>query len=156
MANSTKTQCCAVKTKLLPTLGVGLASGLLTLIDPAKMRSSTRTTLCIATGTLVGGSIWFGTGQDPDTKHNIKLRSGMTLLLSALGYASTKMGFALDAKIHQGLVKRGITNPRTLMAVGAAILTVGSYLLEPQSTEEPAVALKEPTESGTPSSETIV
>ena len=156
MANSTKTPCCAVKTKLLPSLGVGLASGLLTLIDPAKMRSSTRTTLSVATGALAGGSVWFGTGQDPDTKHNIKLRSGMTLLLTALGYASTRMGFALDAKIHQGLVKRGMANPRPLMAVGAALLTVGSYLWEPASTEEPATGPEEPTEPSAPSAETNV
>ena len=87
-------------------------------------------------GALAGGSLWFGTGQDPETKHNIKLRSGMTLLLSALGYASTKMSFALDTKIHQGLLKRGMTNPRQLMAVGAGLLTVGAYLVEPPSTEE--------------------
>lgn len=136
MANSIKNPCCTLKSKLAQALGAGVASGLLTLIDPAKMRSSTRATLSIATGAVAGGSAWISTGADPETKNNFKLRSGMTLVLYALGFVSTKFGFVLDAKIHQGLVKRGIANPRPLMAAGAALLTVGSFLLEPPKTEE--------------------
>lgn len=130
MADSTETESSHVRSRLGIALAMGLASGLLALIDPAKLRPSTRAGLCVGTGAVTGAMAWFGTAREEPLESKKALRGALAVGLAAFGAGSTKLGFVLDAKIHQGLLHRGISNPRPIMAVGSGILTAVSFLLD--------------------------
>lgn len=144
MAEPTNVKSCISKKKFISAAAAGIASGLLALIDPAKMRPVTRATLCLGSGAAAGAIIWIGSGQEEDIKENLKLRAAMALGLSLVGVASTKLGFVVDAKIHRGLLNRGVVSPRRVMALGSGILTVASFLLEPAPKEPVVPTQQEP------------
>lgn len=125
-----------MRSRLGIAAAAGVASGLLTLIDPAKLRPATRASVCLGTGALTGALAWFSTAGEEPAKSNLKFRTGFTLALTGLGIASTKLGFVADRKIHQALLKGGVANPRTPMAIGSGILTALTFLLEPPRAEE--------------------
>lgn len=146
MAELSNAKCCMPKKRLISAATAGVASGLLTLIDPAEMRPVTRTALCLGTGAAAGALVWIGSGNEEETKEKFKLRAAMALGLSLAGVASTKLGFVIDARIHRGLMSRGVASPRRVMALGSGILTVASFLVEP-AYEEPIVSSQQETDT---------
>ncbi|MFJ6416557.1 hypothetical protein [Paeniglutamicibacter sp. NPDC091659] len=130
MADSTDTESLPVRSRLGGAVALGLASGLLTLIDPARLRPATRAGLCVGSGAAAGAVAWFGTAQDEPLESRKLLRGALALGMTALGAGSTKLGFVLDASIHQALLRRGISNPRPIMAVGSGILAAATFLVD--------------------------
>lgn len=136
MADSQDTKTSSIRPKLGLAVALSTASGLLTLIDPAKLRPVTRASLCLGTGVATGAFTWFGTSHEEPVKSNLKLRTAFALGLTVLGVASTKLSFVADRKIHQSLLKRGVANPRAVMAVGSGLLTLLTFLVDPPREEE--------------------
>jgi hypothetical protein len=109
----------------------------LTLIDPAKLKPATRGTLSAGTGGAVATRGWFGLQAYAETRDRAVLRTAVALGLGTLSAAGTKFGFVIDARIHQALLRRGIGNPRPVMAIGAGVLTIMMGLFDsPQSGTE--------------------
>jgi hypothetical protein len=138
MTGYTKTNPSSFRSRLGNAVATGAASGLLTLVDPAKLRPSTRGSLYLATGATAGLIGWFGTAPSEDAKPGPMFRAAVALGLGTLSAAGTKLGFVVDERIHQALVRRGIENPRPLMAIGSAVITVAMVLLEPPRPEDDA------------------
>ncbi len=130
MADQTENDSSKFRSRLGGAAALGLASGLLTLIDPAKLRPATRAGLCVGTGAVTGAAAWFGSAREEPLETTKVFRGALALGLAMLGVGSTKLGFVLDAKIHQALLRRGISNPRPIMAVGSGILTTVTFLLD--------------------------
>ncbi|GAA1497623.1 hypothetical protein [Paeniglutamicibacter kerguelensis] len=130
MADQTDNDSSKFRSRLGGAAALGLASGLLTLIDPAKLRPATRAGLCFGTGAVTGAAAWFGSVREEPLETTKVFRGALALGLAMLGVGSTKLGFVLDAKIHQALLRRGISNPRPIMAVGSGILTTVTFLLD--------------------------
>ena len=130
MADSTDTESMHVRSRLGGAVAMGLASGALTLVDPARLRPATRAGLCLGSGAAAGAVTWFGTARDEPLESKKLLRCALALGMTALGAGSTKLGFVLDATIHQALLRRGISNPRPIMAVGSGILAAVTFLLD--------------------------
>lgn len=112
---------------------MGVAGGALTLVDPAKLRPGTKATIYLGTGAAAGALGWFGTAPTEEFTPGKAFRGSVALGLGLLSTAGTKFGFVVDAKIHQSLLRRGIANPRPLMALGAGVLIAAMELLEPSS-----------------------
>lgn len=136
MADKTKTKDSTTRSRLGNAVATGVASGLLTLVDPAKLRPSTRGSLYLATGATAGLIGWFGTAPSEDAKPGLTFRAAVALGLGTLSAAGTKLGFVIDARIHRALLRRGIENPRPLMAIGSAVITVAMVLVEPPPATE--------------------
>lgn len=136
MTGYTNTNPSSFRSRLSNAAGTGVASGLLTLVDPAKLRPSTRGSLYVGTGAAAGLIGWFATAPGEDAKPGKKFQAAVALGLGTLSAAGTKLGFVIDARIHQALLRRGIENPRPLMAIGSAVITVGMVLLEPPRHED--------------------
>lgn len=130
MAHATDTKTRQLRSRLCGAVALGVASGVLTLIDPAKLKPGTRAMLYVSTGVGSGLTAWFGSAREEFLKSKKALRGVLTLGLTALGVASTKFGFVLDAKTHHALLRRGFANPRPIMAVGSGILTAATFLLD--------------------------
>lgn len=127
MPNTTQT----TKKRLGFSLAAGLASGALTLIDPARFKPCTRRGLVTGSAAAYTAVAWVGSSGSEEYKPGNILRGSLALGLGPLGAIATHYSFTLDGKIHQGLLRRGINNPRPLMAVGSGILTATLVLLEP-------------------------
>lgn len=150
MADSTNAKLHIQKNKLSSAAAAGFLSGMLTLINPAKLHPVTRTSLCLGTGAAAGAIVWIGSSQEAEIKDNLKLRSAMVLGLTLAGAASTKLSFVLDEKIHRALARRGFSNPRTAMAIGSGLLTIATFLIDSGSQHpEPTSAQEIPAESQT-------
>jgi hypothetical protein len=109
----------------------GVASGLLTLLDPAKLHPSVRGFLYVGTGAATGLVGWFGTAPNQDSRPGRTVRAAMAVGLGTLSAAGTKLGFVIDARIHQALLRRGLRNPRPLMAIGSAVINAAMVVVEP-------------------------
>ncbi|OIH83767.1 hypothetical protein BLJ79_13760 [Arthrobacter sp. UCD-GKA] len=118
------------RARFVTALVSGAASGALTLIDPARFKPCTRRSLVGGSGAAYAAVAWVGSSGSAEYKPGNVLRGSLSLGLGALGAIATHYSFALDSKIHQGLLRRGIGNPRPLMAVGSGILTAALVLLE--------------------------
>jgi hypothetical protein len=136
MTDKTKTKASTTRSRLGNAVATGVASGLLTLVDPAKLRPSTRGALYVGTGASAGLVAWFGTAPGENTKPGKTFRAAVAIGLGTLSAAGTKLGFVIDARIHQALSRRGIDNPRPLMAIGSAVITVAMVLVEPPRAED--------------------
>lgn len=136
MTGYTKTNPSSFRSRLGNAAATGVASGLLTLVDPAKLRPSTRGSLYLATGATAGLIGWFGAAPSEDAKPGKTFRAAVALGLGTLSAAGTKLGFVIDARIHQALLRRGIENPRPIMAIGSAVITVAMVLVEPPPATE--------------------
>ncbi|WP_411732413.1 hypothetical protein [Paeniglutamicibacter sp.] len=131
MADCTETKPSILRSRLGNVLATGVASGLLTLVDPAKLGPSVRGSLYLGTGAAAGLVGWFGTAPSEDFKPGKTFRAAVAVALGTLSAAGTKLGFVIDERIHQALLRRGMENPRTLMAIGSAVITAAMVLVEP-------------------------
>lgn len=128
------------RARIVTALVSGAASGALTLIDPARFKPCTRRSLLGGSGAAYAAVAWVGSSGSAEYKPGNVLRGSLALGLGALGAISTHYSFALDSKIHQSLLRRGIGNPRPLMAAGSGILTAALVLLEAPVQEAEPVA----------------
>lgn len=135
MSQTATTSSSRSSSKLAVSVAAGLASGLLTLVDPAQLRPRTRLALLASSGAAYGTLSWIGTSGTDGLKPTAAVRGSVALGLGALGVVGTHYGFVLDRKIHQGLQRRGVRNPRPLMAVVSGIFTTAMMLLEPSARE---------------------
>ncbi|RAX49892.1 hypothetical protein DQ353_06930 [Arthrobacter sp. AQ5-05] len=123
------------RARIATALISGAASGALTLIDPARFKPCTRRSLVAGSGAAYAAVAWVGSSGNEEYKPGNVLRGSLALGLGALGAIATHYSFALDGKIHQSLLRRGIGNPRPLMAVGSGILTAALVLMESPAQE---------------------
>ncbi|MFL4479173.1 hypothetical protein ACIPUB_12975 [Paeniglutamicibacter sp. ORCA_105] len=131
MAEPTETNTSFLRSPLGNALVTGAVSGLLTLVDPAKLRPSARGSLYAGAAATAGLLGWFGTAPGHATKPGKTFRAAVALGLGTLSAAGTKLGFVIDGRIHQALLRRGMENPRPLMAIGTAVITAVMALAEP-------------------------
>lgn len=124
------------RSRLSKSLIMGVAGGVLTLVDPATLRPRTRAGIYLAGGAGVAAVGWFATSPREGFTPGKVFRGSVALGLAALNTAGTKFGFVVDAKIHHSLVRRGIKNPRPLMAIGSGILLAAMELMESPSKNE--------------------
>ncbi|MDQ0096047.1 hypothetical protein [Paeniglutamicibacter psychrophenolicus] len=130
MNRSSYSDTSTIRSRLVTSLVTGVASGALTLIDPAKLKPATRGTLYAGTGIATATLGWFGLQANAETRDRAALRTAVALGLGTLSAAGTKFGFVIDARIHQALLRRGIRNPRPVMAIGAGVLTTMMVLFD--------------------------
>lgn len=130
MNRSSYSDTSTIRSRLVTSLVTGVASGALTLIDPAKLKPATRGTLYAGTGVAAATLGWFGLQANAETRDRNVLRTAVALGLGTLSATGTKFGFVIDARIHQALLRRGIGNPRPVMAIGAGILTTMMVLFD--------------------------
>lgn len=131
MTEMTQSTARITKKQLGFPLAAGIASGLLTLIDPAKLRPGARRATVAASGIVTGAVVWLSSSSNDEYAPAKELRGSLALGMGALAAVGTHYGFVLDRKIHQTLLSRGIRNPRPLMALVSGILSTGVILLEP-------------------------
>lgn len=121
------------RSRLGNSLLMGVAGGALTLVDPAKLRPRTLAGIYLGSGAGLAAVGWFATSPRDGFAPGKAFRGSVALGLAALSTAGTKFGFVVDAKIHQSLVRRGIKNPRPLMAIGSGVLLAAMELMESPS-----------------------
>lgn len=131
MSHSTPTVQSPIRSRLVTALVAGMASGALTLVEPATLKPSTRGTLQVGSGAVSAALGWLGTRASDELKDRKAFRVALSLAMGTLSAAGTKLGFAIDAKIHRSLLRRGVSNPRPVMAIGSGILTAAMVLVEP-------------------------
>ena len=128
----------SIRARLVNSLFMGATGAALTLIDPAKLRPGTKAGLYIGTGTVTAALGWVASFKAIDPAPSKAFRAAAAAGLGAISVAGTKFGFVIDAKIHQALLRRGIADPRRIMAVGAGVITTAMVLLEsPRPDNEP-------------------
>lgn len=130
MAKSTQTTVSNLRSKVGAALVTGAAGGLVTLVDPAKFSVTARWSLILGTGAAGGFAAWCGAGLGTGGTTGVRPRLFVALGLGGLLAAGTRAGFALDGAIHQFLLRRGVDNPRMVMAISAAVLTTAAALAE--------------------------
>lgn len=130
MAKLTQSTPSIMRSKVGAALITGTAGGLVTLLDPAKFPVGLQRSLCLGTGALGGLAAWFGTGANTDTKPGVPVRLFVATGLGGMLAAGTKLGFVVDSAIHHSLLRRGVTRPRMVMAISAAVLATAAALLE--------------------------
>lgn len=133
----------ALRARVGSSMFMGATGAALTLIDPAKLHPATRTSLYIGTGSVTAALGWFASQQATVPVPSKGHRAAVALGLGAVSVAGTKFGFVIDAKIHQALVHRGVTNPRRVMAIGAGLITTVMVLLDPPRPESEATVSPE-------------
>ena len=130
----------SIGSRLGSSLFMGATGAALTLIDPAKLRPGIKAGVYVETGAAAAALGWLATLQAGDQAPSKAFRASVAVGLGAMSVAGTKFGFVVDAKIHQALLRRGIANPRPLMAVGAGVITTAMVLLEsPPRESDPKV-----------------
>lgn len=133
MTELTQSTARITKKQLGLSLAAGIASGLLTLIDPAKVRPGIRRATVTASGIATGAVVWLSSSSNEEYVPEKELRGSLALGIGALGAVGTHYGFVVDGKIHQMLLRCGVRNPRPLMALVSGILSTAVILLEPSS-----------------------
>ncbi len=141
MADKIESTPAIMQAKVGAALVMGTVGGLLTLIDPAKFRRSVQQSWVYGNGALVGVAVWFGTGASTSAKPGTRPRLFVAVGLGALMAIGTKLGFVVDSKIQQALLRRGVANPRVAMALAVGVLTAAMSLLE-SITQDDVVALR--------------
>ncbi|MFL4472415.1 hypothetical protein ACIPVK_00240 [Paeniglutamicibacter sp. MACA_103] len=144
MAEPTETNTALLRSPLGNALVAGAAGGLLTLVDPAKLRPSVRGSLYVGTAATAGLLGWFGTAPGDAARPGKPFRAAVAVGLGTLSAAGTKLGFVIDGKIHQALLRQGVENPRPLMAIGAAVITAAMALAEPPRERDVPPAPEDP------------
>lgn len=104
------------------------APAFLTLIDPSSLRGGRRVAYRLAIGTFAGWSTWVALRDDNSLSN--EQASGI-----AVGTAGVTIGLAeplerMDARIHDGLVRRGVKRPRLALAVTSALFGAASMLVD--------------------------
>ena len=130
-----------LRAKVGAALVMGTAGGLLTLLDPAKFSPVVQRSWVCGNGVLVGLAAWLGTGAKTSVQPGTGPRLFVAAGLGALMAIGTKLGFVVDLKIHQALLRRGVAKPRMVMALAAGVLTAAMVLLESTTQDDDSVAL---------------
>ncbi|GAA4195758.1 hypothetical protein GCM10022219_21340 [Microbacterium oryzae] len=98
----------------------------LTLIDPRKLTAGRRAAYRGAIAALTAWVAWTALRED-DVAVSPGARVGITTGAAGAVLGFAELGEALDARMHDGLVRAGAARPRLWLAAAAAVLSLVSW-----------------------------
>lgn len=107
-----------------------LATGVLTLPDPARRSPAGRFALRSSAAAITGVGVWAGTGQLSEIRYDLPTRAGFTAGAVGLVYGVAELGEWLDRLTQRRLVRMGVRRPRIVMAVAGAGLGLALAVLD--------------------------
>jgi hypothetical protein len=103
---------------------VSALCGVLTYPDPATQTPGGRLGVRIGSAALSGFVTWVGLRDLQDDFFRRPLRAGLTAVAIGATLGLADASDAVDAKLHRGLIRRGVARPRAVLAAASAILMV--------------------------------
>jgi hypothetical protein len=107
---------------------VSVAAALLAFPNPANRGVAGRLGLRVGGAALSGLVAWAALRELQDDFFRRPLRAGFTAAAVGSALAVAEASDALDARLHRGLVRRGVGHPRLVLALASGATTALSFL----------------------------
>lgn len=115
-------------TRLPHVAAMSLASALLAYPNPATQSTSGRLGLRAGAAALSGFVVWTALRDLQSDFFRRPLRAGFTAAGVGAALALAEASDAIDARLHQSLVRRGVKRPRLVLAAASAVFVALSYI----------------------------
>jgi hypothetical protein len=115
-------------TRLPHVAAVSLVSALLAYPNPAAQSTAGRLGLRAGAAALSGFVVWTALRDLQSDFFRRPLRAGFTAAGVGAALALAEASDAVDARLHQSLVRRGVKRPRLVLAAASAVFVALSYI----------------------------